>query len=120
MAFRMERINKELQREIALLLEFELEDDILHEAIITAVECTKDLEYAKVWFTTLDPARKKAVGTALEGVAKRLRKLMGERMRLRTTPQLNFIPDKSSEYGRRIDRILEDLSKTVLLEEENP
>jgi ribosome-binding factor A len=108
--FRMERINKELVREIAYLLEFSIKDDAVKSAVITSVDCSRDLKYAKVWFTTLTEEARESTLEALKSAARQLRKLMGERMYLRTTPQLEFCIDKSQDYGRRIDSLLDSLA----------
>ena len=52
-SFRMARINKQLQREIALLLEQRIKNEAVKDAIITGVECSRDLEHARVFFTAL-------------------------------------------------------------------
>ncbi|MCL2768310.1 MAG: 30S ribosome-binding factor RbfA [Synergistaceae bacterium] len=109
-SFRMERINKELVREIAYLLEFSIKDDAVKSAVITSVDCSKDLKHAKVWFTTLTEGVRETTLEALKSTAGQLRKLMGERMYLRTTPQLEFCIDRSQDYGRRIDSLLDSLA----------
>ena len=48
--YRMQRINKQLQREISMLLEYKIKNETAKEAIITEVECSKDLEFAVVYF----------------------------------------------------------------------
>jgi len=106
----MERINKELIREIAYLLEFSIKDDTVKNAVITSVNCSRDLKHAKVWFTTLTEDKREITLLALKSAAGQLRKLMGERMYLRTTPQLEFCIDKSQDYGRRIDSLLDSLA----------
>ena len=53
--FRMGRINSQLQREISLILSREVRDEKLAEVIVTSVECSKDLKYAKVYYTTDAP-----------------------------------------------------------------
>ena len=109
-SFRMERINKEMVREIVYLLEHSIKDDAAKMAVITAVDCSKDLKFAKVWFTTLAEEARESTLEALKPVAGQLRKLMGERMHLHTTPQLEFCIDKSQDYGRRIDELLDSLT----------
>lgn len=64
--FRMARINKQLQREISLMLEQRVKNDVARNAIITGVECARDLEFARVYFTTLDPAMRESVLTELQ------------------------------------------------------
>lgn len=109
--FRMGRINKELAREIANLLEFEMKDEAVKSAVITSVDCSRDLKQAKVWFTTLLPGGREKTLEALKSASVALRKIMGGRMHLRTTPQLDFRIDTSEDYGRHIDSILDSLNE---------
>ena len=109
-SFRMERINKELLREIVYLLEFSIKEDAVKNAVIMSVDCSRDLKYAKVWFTTYTEEGRESILEALKSVAGQLRRMMGERMHLRTTPQLEFCLDKSQDYGRRIDSLLDELA----------
>jgi len=109
-SFRMERINKELVREIVYLLEFSIKDDAVKNAVITAVDCSRDLKHAKVWFTTLTEEGRDTTLEALKSAAGQLRKLMGKRMYLRTTPQLEFCFDESEDKGRRIDMLLDSIA----------
>jgi len=115
----MERINKELVREIVYLLEFSIKDDAVKNAVITSVDCSRDLKHAKVWFTTLTEDTRLSTFEALKTASHQLRKLMGERMHLRTTPELEFCIDTSQEYGRRIDLLLESLVKKTEEEDNN-
>ena len=104
--FRMARINKQLQREISLLLEQRIKNDVARNAIITGVECARDLEFARVYFTTLDPLSREAVLTELQNVRGALRTMLGQVLKLRHIPALDFIVDRSPDYGQRIDEIL--------------
>ena len=107
--FRMARINKQLQREIALLLEHRIKNEAVKDAIITGVECSRDLEQARVFFTAVDPDRRAALLEELQGVKGVLRTLLGQVLTLRHIPALDFVPDRSVDYGERIDGILHRL-----------
>ena len=107
--FRMARINKQLQREIALLLEHRIKNEAVKDAIITGVECSRDLEQARVFFTAVDPDRRAALQEELQGVKGALRTLLGQVLTLRHIPALDFVPDRSVDYGERIDGILHRL-----------
>lgn len=108
-SFRMQRINKQIQREISLLLEQRVKNEAAKNAIITGVDCTKDLESAKVYFTTVDPAVRDEVKKSLDKAAGALRSMLGKQLTLRKTPSLAFFLDTSEEYGREMDRILDSL-----------
>ncbi len=107
--FRMQRINKQIQREISLLLEMKVKNETAKRAVITEVDCSRDLEQAKVFFTTVDPEERDDVKKALSSVAGALRSLLGKQMKLRQIPVLEFFLDTSEEYGRVMDRLLDSL-----------
>lgn len=107
--FRMQRINKQMQREISLLLEMRVKNETAKKAVITEVDCSRDLEQAKVFFTTVDPEERDDVKKALSSVAGALRSLLGKQMKLRQIPVLEFFLDTSEEYGRVMDRLLDSI-----------
>ena len=107
---RMSRINKQLQREIALIIETEIKKESVKSVIITGVECSKDLERAKVFFTALEARKCPGILKDLNEIKGAVRGLLGQTIKLRRVPALEFIIDKSSEYGAKIDKILDSLN----------
>ena len=107
--FRMARINKQLQRELSLLLEQRVKNEAARDAIITGVDCSRDLELARVYFTTLAPKDRDKVLTELQSVKGALRTMLGQVMKLRHIPALEFVVDRSLDYGQHIDGILHSL-----------
>jgi ribosome-binding factor A len=109
--FRIERINKEMLREISEILQRRIKDESVKKAILTGVECSRDLSYAKVYFMLLDPSEKEEVSHALTNVAGKIRGMLGKMMRLRHIPALNFFYDYSEERARQIDALLDRISE---------
>ena len=107
--FRMARINKQLQREIALIINNEIKKEALKEAIITGVECTKDLDHARIFITALEKRKRPGILKELTNMKSVIRGLLSERIQLRKIPDLDFIIDKSEDYGEKIDNILAKL-----------
>lgn len=108
-SYRIDRVNKELLRELSEAVQRHLKNDTAKEAIFTAVDCSKDLRHAKVYFITLDPERRKIVLAALRNSAGPIRGFLGRTMRLRVVPELVFALDKSEEKAREMDRLLDSL-----------
>ena len=106
---RMSRINKQLQREIALIIENKIQKSSVKGTIITGVECTKDLERAKVFFTALEARKCPGILKDLNDIKGAIRGMLGQSIKLRRVPALEFIIDKSSDYGAKIDKILDSL-----------
>ncbi len=108
-SFRIERINKEFLREISLLLQGRIKNEWARKAILTGVECSRDLGFAKVYFTTINPAEQEAVKAGLDSVEGLVRSILGKEMRLRTIPEFRFIVDLSEEKARVMDAVLDRL-----------
>ncbi|NCC95354.1 MAG: 30S ribosome-binding factor RbfA [Synergistales bacterium] len=117
--FRMERINKELQRELSKLIEFTIKVDDAKKAVITGVDCSRDLKVAKVYFTTIIPEDRRAVSESLKKVSTFLRTSIAKTIRMRTVPSLSFVYDASGDYGRSIDLLLDKAIGQVVDEAED-
>ena len=116
---RMSRINKQLQREIALIIETQIQKESVKGTIITGVECTKDLERARVYFTALEARKCPGILKDLNEIKGAIRGMLGQSIKLRRVPALEFIIDKSSDYGAKIDKILDGLKYSYSDEKEN-
>ncbi len=109
-SYRLEKINKQFQREIALLLELRIKKEDVKSAVITGVDCSRDLGTADVFFTTLDTDKKGDLQKRLQSVSGTLRSMLGKKLHLKQIPELHFKEDKSEEYGRYIDSILDSIN----------
>lgn len=111
---RMEKVNQQIKREIGNMIQYgEINDPRLTFVTITYVECSKDLQHARVGFSVLSNDRKE-IQNVQEGLSSArgfVRKLIGQRVRLRYTPEIVFIHDDSLAYSSRIDQALEDIKK---------
>ena len=109
---RINRINEDIQRELASLIRT-VKDPRVHGLIsITRVDTTADLRYCRVYVSMLDHSDVEEVVKGLKSAAGYLRRELGRVLTLRYTPELQFIEDDSIERGVRmvsmIDRVLEE------------
>ena len=111
-ASRAERVGDQIRAEIADLLARVVQDPGIGFVTVTYVKVTADLQQARVYYTTLgdDKARKES-RRALERVTPFLRRQIGQRLRLRRVPELQFFFDETVERGDRIEQILRELSE---------
>jgi ribosome-binding factor A len=109
MKLKAERAGSEIQKELGNIILFEAKDEDFKNVVITAVDVSNDLSFAKVYFTTIDDREK--VLHDLNNAAGFFRSLLAERLEIRHTPELKFIFDESIEYGQKIEKIIEDLHK---------
>ena len=108
---RIGRINEEIQRELSALLRT-LKDPRLQGGLltITHVDTTSDLRWCKVYVSALDKSREKEMLKGLKSAAGYLRRELGTALRLRYTPQLEFVADDSIQHGAHILQMLRDPS----------
>lgn len=109
---RINRINEDIQRELAALLRTVKDPRVQGLISITRVDTTTDLRYCRVYVSALDQSDIKEVVKGLKSAAGYLRRELGHALTLRYTPELQFLPDDSIERGVRmvtmIDHILEE------------
>ena len=104
---RSERVADQIQRELADIIRHELKDPGVSSLItIAEVEVSRDLSIADVYFTVLENDKIEATGAALARARGFLRSRLGSKLRIRSTPQLRFFHDESTEQGARIDRLI--------------
>ena len=113
---RQQRVEEMLRREIAqILLRGELRDPRLHPASaisITGADVSADLGVAKVYIDVLTEAlRREDVLAALQKAAGLIRTKLGERLRLKRTPELRFDIDESIVRGARVEAILAEIAE---------
>ena len=100
---RAQRISDQMQREIGTMILREMSDPRVQLVSITHVDVSRDLAFAKVYFTILgEQAEIEQAQEALDNASGFLRKRLAEDMNLRKTPKLTFIYDKSSADGLRL------------------
>jgi ribosome-binding factor A len=103
---RRRRVAELLKRELAILVQQELDDPRVHGVTITAVEVSADLSSAKIYFTTLAEGEE-AAQAALNKAAGFLRRALMRRVVLRSVPQLRFRFDESVKKGAALTDLIE-------------
>ena len=104
------RVGDLIRTHLMDLLERKVNDPRLHLVTITDVDVTADASRADVHFSVL--GGEEAQAETLEGLqsaAGWLRRELGNRLRLRNTPQLTFRYDPSLERGEHIASLLDEL-----------
>ncbi|MGL5336874.1 MAG: 30S ribosome-binding factor RbfA [Enterovibrio sp.] len=105
---RVQRVEQQLQKEIALILQREVKDPRIGMVTVSSVESSRDLAYAKVFVTffTLGDQTPQEGLAALREASGFIRSLLGKVIRLRVTPELTFVYDESLTEGMRISNLV--------------
>jgi ribosome-binding factor A len=107
---RQTRVGDQMREELADLIAREVHDPGIGFLTVTHVKVSPDLQQARVYYTTMgDEKARKETRKALDRAKPFLRRLVGQRLRLRRVPELDFFFDESVEKQDRIERILQDL-----------
>ena len=107
---RINRINEEIQKELASLIP-NLKDPRVQDTMIsiTHVETTPDLRYAKVYVSFLQAERAREAIKGLNSAGGYLRRELGRALQLRYTPELVWALDDSITYGAKMLELINSL-----------
>ena len=92
------------------MLEKGLRDPRLGFITVTGTEVTDDLRVAKIYVSIMgDEIQVKENLKSLKKAEGYVRRLIGERIRLRFVPEVSFHLDESLHEGAKIDRLLKEI-----------
>ena len=104
---RIEKLQELIKQEMGKMLLKELKDPRIGFVTVTGVEMTGDLREAKIFVSVMGGAEQ--MKSSLEGLNSALgfiRREIGQRIRLRFTPEISFAPDTSLDYADHIQKLL--------------
>ncbi|ENH96545.1 ribosome-binding factor A [Gracilibacillus halophilus YIM-C55.5] len=110
---RANRVAESMKKELGDIISRKIKDPRVGFVTITDVEVTGDLQQAKVFISVLGEEENRQ--ETLVGLAKAkgfIRSEIGQRIRLRKTPELQFEFDDAMERGNRIEHILRELNQS--------
>ena len=109
------RVGELIQKELSDLLLRGVRDPRIGFVTITAVDVTSDLQHARVYYTTINTedthaSQRDETQAGLQSAGRYLRSELGKRLKLRRVPELTFRYDESTEYGNRIESLLQEIN----------
>jgi len=122
---RTQRVADHLQRELAALIQHQVRDPRVGMVSITGVNVSRDLGYAKVYYTVLgcDSSEDASESTeVLNKAAGFLRSQLSRDSSMRRLPQLRFYFDSSVGHGRDLEDLIRraaDADRELGLREED-
>lgn len=108
---RSNRVASQMQKELAVILQRDIDDSRLGFITINEVVLSKDLASAKIYFTVLNANEPGKLSHTkwLNELAPMIRHLLAKRMQLRHISELKFYYDDSFDTGMRVAELLSDL-----------
>jgi ribosome-binding factor A len=118
---RVSRVSSLIKREVSLMLLSEIKDDRVGSGMVsvTEVDLSGDLQHARIYVSIYGtPEAKVETMEGLKDSKGFIRRELGQRIRLRRTPEIVFIEDTSLERGDRTLRLINQAMKTDILSQE--
>jgi ribosome-binding factor A len=109
---RQQRVAEEIKRRASQFIREELKDPRLGFLTITGVEINADLTHARVFISVLGTEEEERQTMEALGRARGLIKRdIGDWLRIRTVPEIEFKQDRSIERGTRILQLIKGLEQ---------
>ncbi len=109
---RMRRVNEAVREVLSAAITTELKDPRVGFVTVTAVETSPDLRHARVFVSVLgNPGERRRTLKALDSAHGFLQRRVGSELRMKNTPQLQFVYDDTPERGMRITELLDEESR---------
>ncbi len=112
---RVSKVASLIKQEVSQMLLSEIKDDRVGAGMvsITDVEVSGDLQHAKIFVSIYGtPEAREETMIGLDSSARFVRRELGQRLRLRRTPEVRFIEDTSLEKGDRMISLLDSISQS--------
>ncbi|MBV9384924.1 MAG: 30S ribosome-binding factor RbfA [Chroococcidiopsidaceae cyanobacterium CP_BM_ER_R8_30] len=110
---RVSRVAELIKREVSQMLLHDIKDDRVGAGMVsvTDVDVSGDLQHAKIFVSIYGTEAARAETMAgLKSATGYVRSELGARIRLRRTPEVVFIEDRSIERGSRVLSLLNQLN----------
>ena len=109
------RINEEVMRELSNIIRGEIKDPRINPMTsVVTVEVAPDLKTCKAYISVLgDEESQKATLAGLRSAEGYIRRQLAHSINLRNTPEITFVLDQSIEYGVRMSKMIDDVTKDI-------
>jgi len=107
---RTDRLGEEIREEVAQMIVSELKDPRIGFVTVTRVALGPDLKLARIYVGVLGTEKQREATLAgLKQASGFLRRALGQRLRLRHTPELLFQYDEGLAASDRVAQLLEEI-----------
>ena len=108
------RINGEVQRELSNIIRGEIKDPR-----INPLEVAPDLKTCKAYISVLGDEESQAKTLAgLKSAEGFIRSKLAKTVNLRNTPEIRFVLDQSIEYGVKMSKMIDEVTKDIKSEDD--
>ena len=114
------RINGEVQRELSNIIRGEIKDPRINPLTsVVAVEVAPDIKTCKAYISVLGDEESQAKTLAgLKSAEGFIRSKLAKTVNLRNTPEIRFVLDQSIEYGVKMSKMIDEVTKDIKSEDD--
>ena len=114
------RINGEVQRELSNIIRGEIKDPRINPLTsVVAVEVAPALKTCKAYISVLGDEESQAKTLAgLKSAEGFIRSKLAKTVNLRNTPEIRFVLDQSIEYGVKMSKMIDEVTKDIKSEDD--
>ena len=110
-AVRRERLAQAMREVLSELILTESKDPRLAGVVVSAVELSADLKLARAFFSVFgDSERERQAADGLQQARNYLRRQLGRRLRMHSSPEIEFRRDLGFERADRVQRLLDEIA----------
>jgi ribosome-binding factor A len=106
---RSARVGDLIREEIADIIMNKIKHKTLGFVTVTGAKVSDDLRHATVYLSVLNDEEGGRTVRKLNSSASFIKGELGRRLKMKYVPELSFRIDESIEYGRKIDRLLDEV-----------
>lgn len=103
------RVGDTIKKETADIIMNKLRDPRIGFVTVTGARVSDDLRHATVYVSVFDEKKLNRTMDVLNSSASFVKAELSRRLKMRYIPDIHFILDESIEYGKKIDRILDEI-----------
>jgi ribosome-binding factor A len=108
------QIGDQVRAELATIIQRDISDNDIKFVTFTEVEISTDIRVAKIFVSVLGSADdQKSTMKALERHKNKIRFLIGQRLKLRVTPELHFVQDSTAENAVKMGKLIDEAVKDI-------
>ncbi|MEW6600520.1 MAG: 30S ribosome-binding factor RbfA [Nitrospirota bacterium] len=107
---RSSRVGDQIRKEVADIIMNKIKHKNLGFVTVTDAKVTDDLRHAVVYFSVLNVEEGDKIARKLNESASFIKGELGRRLKMRYVPSIIFKIDESVLYGRKIDKLLDEIN----------
>lgn len=106
---RSARVSDLIKEEVADIIMNKIKHKILGFVTVTGAKVSDDLRHATVYLSVLNTENTDKTVRKLNESSAFIKGELGRRLKMKYVPTLSFRIDESIEYGRKIDKLLDEI-----------